>query len=138
MVKAESVFVLFVPVVQLADGFDAMTPLDEFVSPTANRAVIGVGVVPVSIIMGIFSSRKAGPRGHADRGGRVSGVEARSILSDRIDVRRSYDVVAVAARYVASMLVRHDKKDVRWNHLERRTYISICSARIGGYCASAE
>ena len=108
VMDAETVRVFVVPIVKLADRFDVMATVDKLVSPAADGAVVRVGVVPVSISMSVFPGGEASSRGHANWGRSVRGVKSGSAIGDRIDIRSSYDFVAIATCYMSGVLVRHD------------------------------
>ena len=112
MVGAKPIRILFVTIVKLADGFNAMTTVDEFMSPTPDGAIVWMGVIPVFNVVGVSPSCEAGASWHADRRRRVGGFEPGAIAGDRVDVGSTYDVIAIATCDMPGMLVRHYEKDV--------------------------
>ncbi len=108
----EAVVVLGRAEMKLADRHGVMAERTQAVAPAADRAVIGMRVVPACVLRHVGAGLQAGARRHADRTVGVGGGELRAARGERVDVRGPDDPVAVAPCDVAGMLVGQDEQDI--------------------------
>ena len=113
---AEAIVVVLRAKMQLADGDDPVPVVPQPVVPARRLAAIGSRVVPRLRLMHPPPSCQRGARRDADGTGRVGVAEARAAGGECVDVGRDGDRIAVAASYVAAMLVRQDEKEIARLH----------------------
>ena len=78
--------------------------------------LIGSRVVPTLRLMHPPPGCQRGASRDADGTGRVGVAEARAAGGEHVDVGRDGDRIAIAAGYVAAMLVRQDEKEIARLH----------------------
>ena len=114
---AETVVVRLATKMQFADGDDLMTVIAEFVMPTADRSIIGIGVIPKAGLMNIPSRCECRARRYADRRRRDRVREYGSPRGQPIEVGCFNKGRVVTAEPLFAVLVRHDNKKIGRAHV---------------------
>jgi hypothetical protein len=55
MVGGESILVFLILIMKFTDGFNTMTAINQFMSPTSNSSIVRVRIVPVAVVVCIFA-----------------------------------------------------------------------------------
>ncbi len=112
----KSAVILIRAKVKLADRHDLVARIAQAVMPARYRAVIRIGVVPISDLMNVLAGGKGSPRGDADRRRRPAIGKAGSARRQRVEVGRAHQSVPVTTHQGAAVLVRHQDQQVFWLH----------------------
>ena len=105
--------------VKLADGFHPMSALAEVVVPGGRRALVGIGVVPVTDLVRVLAGCEGGAGRYADRVAAVRAGEPHPARGEPVDVGSVRQCAAMAAERLGAVLVGHDHEQVSGFHALR-------------------